>query len=528
MTQRLFPLLLLFILAGCQRTKDMPATREPLPGEMHRPRFHFSPPQMWMNDPNGMVYHHGEYHLFYQHYPDSTVWGPMHWGHAISTDLMHWEHLPIALYPDSLGYIFSGSAVVDHRNTSGLGSSDNPPLVAVYTYHSQEKQRAGRKDFQTQGLAWSVDNGRTWRKYRANPVLANPGIEDFRDPKVFWHEDSRKWIMILAARDHVELYGSPNLTQWEKLSEFGMADGAHGGVWECPDLFPLTLEDGKETQWVMLVSINPGGTHGGSATQYFVGEFDGTQFTNDNPPGTTLWLDYGKDNYAGVTWANMPSTDGRRVFLGWMSNWQYANVVPTANWRGAMTIPRTLHLTTTPAGVRLVARPVEEMRLLRLASHNIPSMKLEGKETVTGIPFETAASEIRLDFELSEETSNVGVELANADGERLLIGYDAALKEYYVDRRASGMTGFSRDFPGVHSAPRLAEGSGVDFHIVVDVASVELFADEGRAVITDIFFPSNVYSSVTLFAYGSAHLKAGKVTQLSSIHSKNQFPGSAH
>ena len=206
--------------------------------EQHRPQFHFSPEKMWMNDPNGMVFYNDEYHLFYQYYPDSTVWGPMHWGHAVSKDLVHWEHLPIALYPDSLGYIFSGSAVVDWNNTSGLGTEENPPLVAIFTYHDAEGEKEGRNDYQTQGIAYSLDNGRTWEKYADNPVLENPGIKDFRDPKVSWHAATEKWVMILAVLDHVELYGSKDLKSWEKLSEFGKEVGAHGGVWECPDLFP--------------------------------------------------------------------------------------------------------------------------------------------------------------------------------------------------------------------------------------------------------------------------------------------------
>src|SRR5688572_5533514 len=225
--------------------------------EQHRPQFHFSPPTSWMNDPNGMVFHNGEYHLFYQFYPDSNVWGPMHWGHAISKDMIYWEHLPIALYPDSLGYIFSGSAVVDHQNTSGLGIKDTPPMVAMFTYHLMEGEKAGRNDYQTQGIAYSLDNGRSWTKYDQNPVLKNPGIKDFRDPKIFWYEGSKKWILILAVQDHIELFESPDLKSWSKNSEFGLGVGSHGGVWECPDLFPLKV-DGGEEKWVMLVSINPG------------------------------------------------------------------------------------------------------------------------------------------------------------------------------------------------------------------------------------------------------------------------------
>lgn len=242
--------------------------------EPYRLQFHFSPKANWMNDPNGLVHYNGEYHLFYQYYPDGTKWGPMHWGHAVSKDLFHWEHLPIALYPDSLGLIFSGSAVADVKNTSGFGSMQNPPLVAIFTYHSMEKEKVGKTDYQNQGVAYSVDNGRTWTKYENNPVLKNQGIKDFRDPKVFWHEASAKWVMILAVKDHVELWNSKDLKVWNKLSDFGIDYGGHGGVWECPDLFEATIEGTSEKRWVMLVSINPGGPNGGSATQYFIGDFN--------------------------------------------------------------------------------------------------------------------------------------------------------------------------------------------------------------------------------------------------------------
>ena len=249
--------------------------------EQHRPQFHFSPESKWMNDPNGMVYYDGEYHLFYQYYPDSTVWGPMHWGHAVSRDLVHWEHLPTALYPDSLGYIFSGSALVDWNNTSGFGKDGQPPLIAIFTHHDPVGEKAGRNDFQYQSIAYSNDKGRTWTKYEGNPVVPNPGIRDFRDPKVIWDKDSEQWIMVFAAWDHVKFYASPNLKDWTHLSDFGKAWGSHAGVWECPDLFPMQVEGSATQKWVLLLSINPGSVNGGSGTQYFVGDFDGKDFVLD-------------------------------------------------------------------------------------------------------------------------------------------------------------------------------------------------------------------------------------------------------
>lgn len=487
--------------------------------EQHRPQFHFSPPSMWMNDPNGMVYLNGEYHLFYQHYPDSTVWGPMHWGHAISKDLVHWEHMPIALYPDSLGYIFSGSAVVDKDNTSGLGSKDNPAMVAVFTYHDAEGEKAGKNDYQTQGIAYSVDHGRTWKKYAENPVLDNPGKRDFRDPKVFWHEPTSRWVMILAVDDHVKLYGSENLKSWEMLSEFGKDQGSHGGVWECPDLFPLKVEGQEPEQWVMLVSINPGGLHGGSATQYFIGDFDGKTFTNANPAEQTLWLDYGKDNYAGVTWSNIPDADGRRIFMGWMSNWQYADDVPTAPWRSAMTVARTLNLKNTPEGVRLISQPVEELASLRGKSLDINSQSVtEELDLSQQADFNISTSELTLTFDAIQENQDVGIELSNQKGQKLRVGFDEDQNQYYVDRTASGKEDFSPDFAGRHTAPRISSDKPLKMHLLIDVASVELFADDGEVVITDIFFPDEVYDQIKIYAEnGTVQLTSGQLTELASI-----------
>jgi len=511
--------LIVVVASGCQGTteKAEDVAQENPVTEKHRPRFHFAPPRMWMNDPNGMVYHNGEYHLFYQHYPDSTVWGPMHWGHAVSRDLIHWEHLPIALYPDSLGYIFSGSAVVDKDNTSGLGSPDNPPLVAVYTYHSEERRKTGRKDFQTQGLAVSTDDGRTWKKYDGNPVLKNPGMEDFRDPKVFWHDTTKRWIMILAVRDHVELYNSRDLLRWEKLSEFGKSDGAHGGVWECPDLFPMILPDEQTQKWLMLVSINPGGIYGGSATEYFVGTFDGKTFTNDNAPSTTLWVDYGKDNYAGVTWSNIPESDGRRIFLGWMSNWQYANVVPTKTWRSAMTFPRSLRLVNTPQGIRLASQPVNEVATIRKETYEFTSGEVDGNTLLNDIPFDVCTSEVLLEFEFADEDADMGIEFSNEKGQKISVGFEASQNRYYIDRTNAGQSDFSDNFSGIHYAPRISENSTPKFHLILDVASAELFTDDGTAVITDIFFPDEVLSKVVIFSRGGkVKLKSGKITRLSS------------
>lgn len=311
--------------------------------QLYRPNFHFTPQNNWMNDPNGMFYLDGEYHLFFQYYPEDNIWGPMHWGHAISNDLITWEELPIALYPDDLGYIFSGSAVVDINNTSGFGKDGKTPIIAMFTYHDAIAEKEGKIDYQTQGIAYSLDKGRTWTKYSGNPVLPNPGIKDFRDPKIYWDQDHNQWLMTLATYEKTFFYSSKDLKNWDLLSDFGEFLGNHDGVWECPDFFPISINGTDTKKWVLLQSINPGHINGGSGTQYFIGDFDGktfkldTIFQNQLEKKEAIWLDFGRDNYAGVTWSNIPKEDGRKLFIGWMSNWEYAQQVPTKKWRSAMT-----------------------------------------------------------------------------------------------------------------------------------------------------------------------------------------------
>jgi fructan beta-fructosidase len=479
--------------------------------EQHRPQFHFTPKTGWMNDPNGMVYYKGEYHLFYQHYPDSTVWGPMHWGHAISKDLMHWEHLPIALYPDSLGYIFSGSAVVDENNTSGFGKNGEIPLVAIFTYHNMAGEKAGKTDYQTQGIAYSLDKGRTWTKYAQNPVIKNPNIRDFRDPKVSWHENSKKWILTLAVADHIEFYAASDLKNWTKISEFGKTEGSHGGVWECPDLFPLKIDGGTTEKWVLIVNINPGAPNGGSGGQYFIGQFDGKTFKNDNKPTDILWLDYGTDNYATVTWAGVP--DNRRLSLGWMSNWQYANKVPTQLWRSANTLPRELTLKTTEKGIRLVQKPVKEQEILRGAKTAISAQNISDKLVLNPT---SITNELTLTFDLTKTTAqDIGVVLSNSKGEKVLIGYEKTSNRFYIDRTEGGKKDFEKGFATRHYAPRTNTNSLLKLTLHIDVASVELFADEGETVMTDIFFPNENFNQVAIFSKnGATHLVEGKIWAL--------------
>ncbi|MBX2962976.1 MAG: glycoside hydrolase family 32 protein [Cyclobacteriaceae bacterium] len=494
------------IITSCSLNRNQP--EDNALREKHRPQFHFSPAKNWMNDPNGMVFYNGEYHLSYQYYPDGNVWGPMHWGHAVTKDLIRWEHLPIALYPDSLGYIFSGSAVVDWQNTTGFGSLDSPALVAIFTYHDPEQEKAGSIDYQTQGIAYSLDNGRTWIKYNKNPVLHNPGIKDFRDPKVFWYEPTGSWIMILAVLDHVQLFRSPDLKQWEKLSEFGVDQGSHGGVWECPDLFPLTV-NGTE-KWVMLVSLNNGAPNGGSGTQYFIGTFDGITFVNKNPAEKILWIDYGKDNYAGVTWSDVPKEVGRKLFIGWMSNWNYANVVPTTVWRSAMTLPRELKLIETPAGTRLISEPVPELKTLREEKSIREAQTLEGSLDLSSAITSNSQYDLFIAFD-PDTNQGFTLELSNAVNEQLLITYNTETNSIQVDRTKAGRHDFSTDFGGVHVVPREIKDPVSTVRLIVDQSSIELFADDGLTVMTELMFPTELFTQLKLHTQENKSLSIEKI-----------------
>jgi fructan beta-fructosidase len=500
---------LAWILLSCWSC-NLPQPTSPVT-ELHRPAFHFSPPEKWMNDPNGMVYYEGEYHLFYQYYPDSTVWGPMHWGHAVSKDLVRWEHLPIALYPDSLGLIFSGSAVVDRDNTSSFGQNGQPPLVAIFTHHNMPAEKQGKLPWQYQSIAYSNDKGRTWTKYAGNPVMPNPhpSFRDFRDPKVVWDAGSKQWVMALAVGDHTQFWGSPDLKNWAYLGDFGKTWGAHGGVWECPDLFPIVIEGTQEQRWVLLKSLNPGGPNGGSGTQYFVGNFDGRQFIPDpdflpsiapEGSGRAVWLDYGRDNYAGVTWSDVPAADGRRLFIGWMSNWDYAQVVPTKTWRSAMTLPRVLTLRKTPAGLRLFSEPVKELESLRGKKTTLAAQTIDGALELPNL----SPRQLELVLEI-EPTPGVTftIELSNSKGEVYRIGYEAANRQFFSDRTRSGKTAFSEAFAkSVHTAPRIADDGPIKLHLFFDCASAELFADNGATSITEVFFPDEDYHKIRLVASG--------------------------
>jgi fructan beta-fructosidase len=501
-------MLIAFITVTCIcKAQDLPKPYT----EQYRPQLHFSPKAHWVNDPNGMVYFNHTYHLFFQYYPKDIVWGPMHWGHAVSKDLIHWKELPIALYPDSLGYIFSGSAVVDSNNTSGFGKKGKIPMVAIFTHHDPKGEKAGKDNYQNQSIAYSLDEGNTWTEYKGNPVLKNPGIKDFRDPKVMWYAKEKKWVMTLATKDHITFYSASDLKNWKKESEFGLREGAHGGVWECPDLFPLKL-NGK-TYWVLIVNINPGGPNGGSATQYFIGSYNGSKFT---PMDTqTRWLDYGPDEYAGITWGN---TGGRKIFLGWMSNWEYANQVPTEKWRNAMTIPRDLQLKQSKQGIVIASTPVPE-----LATINAKSLSLNNLSVNKTLDLSSKVAGFKSQYVLKVSMAQLKgytIKLSNKKSEELLIGYDEAKNQYFIDRTKSGKVSFQKDFAGQAKAPRFTTAKNSDITIVVDKASVEVFADGGLTTMTAVYFPNGDFTDLAITANEKLNIKNIKITPLKSIWNK--------
>ncbi|WP_269836675.1 glycoside hydrolase family 32 protein [Rheinheimera soli] len=680
--RRIYVLCTALVLAGCNlpsTPKNTGAGALPLYQEQYRPQVHFTPEQRWMNDPNGMFYYQGEYHLFYQYNPDASVWGPMHWGHAISKDLLHWEHQPIALYPDQLGTIFSGSAVVDHENTSGLGTKENPPIVAIYTYHDPVGEKQGRTDFQTQGLAYSLDKGRSWIKHPANPVLANPGIKDFRDPKVVWHEQSKKWIMVLAQADHIGFYSSKNLIDWNFESNFGKDWGSHIGVWECPDLVLLPIEGSEQYKYVLIVSVGSGGPNGGSATQYFVGDFDGKSFQLDedwqqalkpeapvfpqgqifadfesgiqgwtavgnafaNAPtagahpaqspvqgfegqyllnsfadkdkatGTltsraftisnsyinfmlaggkfdgklgmnllvdgkvvrtatgqnsenfqihswdvtdlkgqqavlqvideisenwghiyldqivfsdkpasskvepALWLDYGTDNYAGVTFSAIPGELKQSIFMGWMSNWQYAQTVPTEVWRSAMTLPRQLDLVHSDGLLRLKSTLIPELQKLELNKKQFGP--LSGRHTIALPKPEHQSGSSRIDLKLEQQQGVSELILHNQAGDQVKIEFDFVKKELRLDRRQSGKVDFDKHFGNVQIAPMMGDFSKNTLTLVLDASSLELFWQDGQVVMTALLFPQQPYDSLKLDLAKGSTIEQLTLTELKSI-----------
>jgi len=477
--------------------------------EPWRPQFHFTPPKNFMNDPNGLVYYKGEYHLFYQYNPQGAEWGHMSWGHAVSTDMLHWKNLPLAIPEEPGQYmIYSGSAVVDWHNASGLCAStdtaDPSCLIAIYTAAGARVQR--------QHLAFSNDRGRTWTNYPGNPV-ADLKQPDFRDPKVFWYESEKKWVMVAVLADarKAVFFDSRDLKKWTFSGSFETG-GNDKGQWECPDLFELAVDgDPKNKKWVLIVNRNPGAPAGGTGTRYFVGSFEGAHFLNETPAGQELWADYGKDFYATNSFSDIPPKDGRRIWIGWISNWQYANREPTLIWRGGQSLPRELGLTQFPDGIRLVQKPIGEAKslrereLLQLSNVSIPmAMQAMHLANVRG---ETLEIEAELAPRAARE---IGFRLRKGGTEETVLGITAEDKQVFVDRTRSGQVAFAPEFPGRHKA-KLRQSSHVKLHIFLDRSSVEIFVNDGEVVLTDRIYPSPGSDGIELYSNEGR----GKVLSLS-------------
>lgn len=471
--------------------------------ETYRPVYHHTPVYGWMNDPNGMFYKDGVYHLYFQYNPYGSMWANMTWGHSTSTDLTHWTYEGTAIVPDAWGAIFSGSCVVDKDNTAGFGKG---AVVAFYT--SAKSTPWG--DVQSQSMAYSLDNGKTFIKYEHNPILTS-NERDFRDPKVFWYAPGKHWVMMLAVGQEMQIYSSGNLKEWKKESSFGAMQGAHGGVWECPDLVEVAVEGSKEKKWVLICNLNPGGPFGGSAAQYFVGSFDGKKFVNESPT-QTKWLDWGKDNYATVTWSNAPA--GRCIALGWMSNWQYANNVPTTQYRSANTLARDLTLYRAGGELYLKSKPSPEIKKARAEEKKISTFEVKGNYEVASLLADNkGAYEIEMTIE-NKGTSKIDFSLMNEKGEKVAMYYDVVRKQFVMDRSASGIVGFSRDFPAVTVAP-VRNTDQIHLRLFIDRSSVEAFGEDGEYVMTNLVFPAEPYNRMVFSSdKGSYIVKSMNVYRL--------------
>lgn len=494
--------------------------------DYYRPSYHFTPLYGWMNDPNGMVYKDGEYHLYFQYNPYGSKWGNMHWGHAVSRDLIHWEHLDPAIARDPVGHIFSGSSVVDKKNTAGFGKD---AIIAIYTNNSVNHD-------EVQCIAYSNDNGRTFTKYEGNPVLTPfDGLKDFRDPKVFWYEKDKCWFMIVSADKETRFYKSKNLKKWDYVSAFGNGLGQQPCQYECPDFFQLPVNgDEKNKKWVMTMNINPGCWFGGSATEYFVGDFDGKNFTCPDA-NEVKWLDWGKDHYATVTFSN---TGSRVLAITWMSNWQYANLTPFKQNRGANGLPRELKLYEKNGKYYISEDVAPEALALRKSTKELGSQTVEGEKTFAG-----ATSGMEGAFEIEADVTAdangiAGIELYNNKRERTLIYIDMKEGKVVMDRTESGLTDFGKqsvphDIELAWDKQRAAEGkqparieNSINYKndfalatwaplslcqegkktchldIFADKSSIELFVDGGRIAMTNLVFPVAPYENVKLYSQG--------------------------
>jgi len=460
--------------------------------EKYRPRFHFSPAVNWTNDPNGLIFINGEYHLFYQYNPYGNTWGHMTWAHAVSKDLYHWQHLPLAIREENKVMIFSGSAVADIKNTSGFATKPGQvPMIAIYTGHYIPDSSKPDDYTQAQYIAYSLDYGRTWTKYSGNPVL-DTHKKDFRDPKVFWYGPQKKWVMaVVLPQEHiVQFYSSTNLKEWKHTGDFGPA-GDIKDIWECPDLLRVDI-DGKtnEKKWVLLNSQQ-------TTMQYFVGEFDGNTFTSQNPSTTIYRPDYGPDFYAGITYNNI---EGRHspILLGWASNWTYAKDIPTSPWRSAMSLPRALSLKKTNNEYILLQAPWQTYKALRSQQFSSANINLNGSQSIA-----FKGQQIEADVLLQPSASaTTGIRLAAGRGHEMEIGYDAARQTLYVDRSKTANQSFNPSFarqPRFETKLALKKGQ-IRLHVFFDNSIVEVFANDGEAVMTMQIFPGDDDRGVELFS----------------------------
>ena len=482
--------------------------------DYYRPEYHHTPLYGWMNDANGLVYKDGEYHLYFQYNPYGSKWGNMHWGHSVSKDLVHWQHLDPAIARDTLGHIFSGSTVIDKNNSAGYGKD---AMIAFYTSASDEHG-------QIQCMAYSNDNGRTYTKYEKNPILTPfDELKDFRDPKVFWYEPAQKWYMIVSADKNMRFYSSTDLKQWEYLSQFGEGYGVQPNQFECPDFIQLPVDGNKDNmKWVMIVNINPGCPFGGSATEYFIGDFDGKEFKCDTDKSVTKWLDFGKDHYATVCFSN---TGDRIIAVPWMSNWQYANVTPIRQYRGANALPRELSLYTKNGEIYMAANVVKETEALRKSTRNVESLSVEGETVIDSIT-DGLNSGVELEMDIVPgKAQTVGFDIMNAKGEKTKIYLDLKAGRVVMDRTESGLIAFGEkaephfkenhdrrktesinyinDFAlGTWAPLSLCEGKSYHLNVFVDKCSVELFVDGGRIAMTNLVFPTEVYNSLRFYTEG--------------------------
>lgn len=494
---------------ACWKEMKLSDTFDTANREKYRPAFHHTPLYGWMNAPNGMFFKDGTWHLYYQYNPYGSKWQNMSWGHSTSKDLITWEHQPVALEVDGLGHVFSGSSVVDSAGTAGFGKD---AIVALYTSCDAS---------QYQSMAYSTDGGTTFQRYAGNPVLTLES--EARDPNMFWDEKAGQWVLTLAhALDHeILFFTSPDLKVWTLQSAFGKGEGAQDGVWECPDLFKLKVEGTDEEKWVLICNLNPGGPFGGSATQYFIGDFDGKTFTSDTDASgriPTKWMDFGKDHYATVSWSGTPQN--RRTVIGWMSNWQYAAEVPTTQYRSANTLPRDLSLFRAPDGeIYLASAPAAELTALRVTlACKVKKATAGKKPRVFELPAAQRGNcEILLDID-ARKADSVSIDITNKAGERVALTYNPAAHTLAFDRRTSGLKDFSKDFPAVTVAPTFENGRKISLRIFIDRSSIEVFGNNGHFVSTNLVFPTQPYSKLSVTSHGGST----KISNLNIFSIKEQ------